>query len=228
MCGRYTLRDPERAVVIYLGRKRSKNPPPRFNIGPGREQLVVRASSGDPGNREAAWLTWGFVPSWSREERPKPIINARAETVASKPSFRDAFRRRRCLVPADGFYEWKRTGQMRQPFLFCLRDDHPFAFAGIWEEPRGETAAPANFCLLTTGPNALMESIHNRMPVILDEEGAGQWLEGEGEVRHLLRPFPAKRMTARPVSSFVNKIQNEGPECLAAPDDDDRGQLSLF
>lgn len=229
MCGRITLREPRRAIAAFLGREVPELPSPRFNIGPGQEELVIRASATEPGGRELNRLFWGFVPSWSREEKPPPIINARAETIATKPSFREAFRHRRCLVPADGFYEWKRRDRKRLPFLFTLTGDAPFALAAIWETwTHGDTRRDG-FCLLTTGPNSLMEPVHDRMPILLDEEGARRWLEAEptADLTDLLRPFPAERMTARPVSSFVNKIGHEGPQCIE-PFEDGEEQLSLF
>ena len=229
MCGRITLRHPNRAILAFLREATGEVPVPGFNLGPGTERLIVRRKNGNGSGREAVFLRWGFVPAWSREEKPAGIVNARAETVAEKPSFREAFRKRRCLVPADGFYEWRREEGRRQPFFFSLPEDRPFALAGIWEERRREDEVSQTFCLLTTEANELMAPIHDRMPAMLDEAAAEIWLGAESErnAAEVLRAFPSERMVVRPVSSFVNKIGNEGPDCLTPPEDS-REQLSLF
>ena len=147
------------------------------------------------------------------------MINARAETVAEKPAYRAAFRRRRCLVPADGFYEWQRTGKRKQPYFIRMRDDRPFALAGLWEAWEGPDHSSVESCtLLTTEPNELLRPIHNRMPVILPADDYGPWLDrevqGPEQIAPLLRPYPSEQMTADPVSIFVNSPANDGPKCI--------------
>ncbi len=148
------------------------------------------------------------------------LINARAEGIASKPAFQNAFRRRRCLVPADGFYEWQRQEGGKQPFYIHMQDDAPFAFAGLWEVWEGKDGTVLETCtVITTEPNELMRPIHNRMPVILDHADYAQWLDPQlndpEPLKALLRPFPTAKMTAYPVSRLVNSPSNDAPECLA-------------
>src|SRR5467141_3326751 len=145
---------------------------PRYNIAPSQDVqvIVTRATA-----REVALFRWGLIPSWSKE--PKGFINARAETLETKPSFRESFQRRRCLIPADGFYEWKRTGRARQAFFFQMSDEAPFAFAGIWDEWRKDGVSIVSCAIVTTGANELLEPIHDRMPVILPEESTELWLD---------------------------------------------------
>jgi putative SOS response-associated peptidase YedK len=173
----------------------------------------------EPGGRELASLVWGLLPSWSKEPSVG-FINARAESAASKPAFRTAFRRRRCLVPADGFFEWKRAGKQKQPFYFQVADGRPFAFAGLWERWHGEEGEVIESCaLLTTDANATVRPVHNRMPVILQPGEYNDWLDHEQQdaeaVQLLLRPYPAA-MTATPVGMYVNNARQQGPECIAA------------
>jgi putative SOS response-associated peptidase YedK len=155
------------------------------------------------------------------------MINARAETVEEKPAFRAAFKRRRCLLPADGFYEWRSTGKAKQPYYISLRDGGPFALAGLWESWTSPDGGVIESCtILTTEPNELMATLHNRMPVIVDEPDYGLWLGSGGDASkeelgvlpHLFRPFPAEAMTAYPVSKYVNSPMNEGAACIAPLD----------
>jgi putative SOS response-associated peptidase YedK len=164
---------------------------------------------------------WGLLPALGGDAaRGAPLINARAESAAVKPTFREAFRRRRCLIPADGFYEWKTEGRIRQPFVFRLRDARPFAFAALWEPPPSpDTAAPSDSCvILTTDPNDLLREIHDRMPVILRPDDYVQWLDpAQADARTLqplLRPYPADEMTGQRVGRRVNDARFDGPECL--------------
>lgn len=233
MCGRFTLRDPAKAYAAFLRRQLASLPPPRFNIGPGQRLSVIKAGEG--GAREAEELLWGFIPGWSKpEQKPAPIVNARAESVARKAAFRDAFRRRRCIVPADGFYEWRTVEGRKRPHFFRLRHDRPFALAALWEEWRPPGEQPLRtFCLVTTDANSLLGEIHDRMPVILDEAGAARWLEispGEPaeDLSPLLRPFPSEEMEGAPVSPWMNKVDHEGPRCLEPPADEEPEQLPLL
>jgi putative SOS response-associated peptidase YedK len=162
------------------------------------------------------------VPFWQKVFPPKPPINAKSETVSIKPTFRQAFQRRRCLIPADGFYEWREiVGENKQPMFIHLEGDGGFAFAGIWErwrDPQTNTAVDTA-AIITTTPNELMKSIHDRMPVILDPGDYARWLGREtpaDDVAAMLRPYPAERMTAHPVSTRVNKPANDGPDLIVA------------
>jgi putative SOS response-associated peptidase YedK len=215
-----------------LRREGASAPAERFNVAPGERLPVVFPAGKDREVREA---TWGLIPTWTAPGEPvRPLVNARAETVDAKPAFRDAFRERRCIVPADGFYEWKTTGGQKRPFFFRLREDRPFGFAAIWNETRGPDGVKfRTFCLLTTEPNALMEPIHDRMPVMLNEDRMFLWLDvGPDEagkiLRPLLWPYPAAEMEMFPVNPWVNRAGNEGPRCLEPWTGEEREQMSLF
>jgi putative SOS response-associated peptidase YedK len=217
MCGRFTLRAPASVVAEQFALFEVPPFAPRFNIAPSQPVPVVRLARG----RELVWLRWGLIPAWAKDPAiGNRLINARAETVAEKPAFRAALRRRRCLVAADGFYEWQRTGKRKQPYFIRLRDDRPFAFAGLWESWEAPDSSQIESCtLLTTEPNELMRPIHDRMPVILPADGYRVWLDPAMEkperLLPLFRPYPAEEMTAEPVSTFVNSPAHEGPECIA-------------
>ncbi len=213
MCGRFTQRaDAKRLAKAF---RVEEVPPvePRFNIAPSQEILAVR-DEGD--GRETAFFRWGLVPSWAKDASAGArLINARSETVEEKPSFRDAFRRRRCIIPADGFYEWRRAGGSKQPYYFRMRDESPFGFAGLWERWEGDGGRALNSCtILTTEANDVLRPVHDRMPVILHSEDYALWLEaGERErtvLRELLRPYPAEEMIGYPVSAIVNSPSNQG------------------
>jgi len=192
MCGLYSFRKSPEEVKAMFGYPEQPNFPPRDHVAPGQPIAIVR---GERDNRHFALVRWGFVPSWTREMKPgKPLINARSEMVYEKPSFRHAIRRRRCLIPADGFYEW--MGDVpgnKQPFHITRPDNDLFAFAGIWEHwtsPDGSELASA--AILTTEPNAMMAKIHTRMPVIIKPESFTKWLDHsrpDGRtVEKLMRP----------------------------------------
>jgi len=208
MCGRFTLKSPGRVKFDHVDRSNLPSLFPRYNIAPSQNVLAIVQRCAD---REAALLQWGLIPSWSKE--PKGFINARAETIEDKPSFSESFQRRRCLIPADGFYEWQRSGKVAQPYYFQMKDESPFAFAGIWDEWLGDGNSIASCAIITTRANELLASIHDRMPVILRPESQDQWLDDSEPVnlRSLLAPFPASEMTSHAVSYDVNypKIDNE-------------------
>jgi putative SOS response-associated peptidase YedK len=168
-----------------------------------------------------AWtlLRWGLIPSWARDKNiGAKLLNARAETVATQPSFRAAFKKRRCLLAADGFFEWAKVNKGKQPYYFTLKDEGPFAFAGLWEEWRGEGEPLRSCTILTTGANDVVRPVHERMPVILAPGDYARWLgpaaKPQEELLPLLRPLPAEALVARPVSTFVNSARNEGPRCV--------------
>ncbi len=188
-----------------------------FNIAPSQRMPIVRLDR--EGHRVASLVKWGLIPSWTKGKPKQQPINARAETVATSPMFRQAIERRRCLVPADGFYEWQGAKPPKQPFFIHMRDDASFAFAGLWERwQESDDAEPIEtFTIITTSPNELMASIHNRMPVILDQSDYERWLDRDEkavEVLDLLKPFPADRMEAWPVSSKVNTPRNDDPSLI--------------
>ena len=190
--------------------------PPRYNIAPGTPVLVVR--QGGRG-REAASLRWGLVPSWASDPAiGDRLANARSETAADKPAFREAFRSRRCLIPASGFYEWQKQGSGKAPFCVRPRDDHPLALAGLWDCSRARAGQPLETCtVLTTDANELLQPIHERMPVIISPSDFTTWLEPHAllsRVRQLLRPCPADRLTCYPVDRRVNDPRHDDLRCL--------------
>lgn len=214
MCGRFTLRASasEIAEFFELIRDLVDWDEPRFNIAPTQSILAVRASSG---GREPVRLRWGLIPAWAKDTKlAASLINARAETVAEKPSFRTAFRRRRCLIPVDGFYEWRREGKSKVPHWFSLRSQELFAFAGMWEKWQAPDGTAVETCAtLTTTPNDLMATIHDRMPVILKPSDYDVWLDPQVDdvnaLSSLLVPYPAEEMQAEQVSDVINNARNE-------------------
>lgn len=226
MCGRFTLHTDPRVLARLFGLDEDPYLEPRYNIAPTQPVAIVRLDR--QGQREWTHVHWGLIPSWSKDPSiGARMINARSETVGEKPSFRAAFRRRRCLVPADGFYEWQKLNGRKQPFYITLSDSGPFAFAGLWELWEGADGSILESCtLLTTEPNEKLAHIHNRMPVILHPEDHSLWLGDGTEVRpseqsylyHLLRPYESEAMKATPVSPYVNNARNEGPECIESID----------
>ena len=220
MCGRFTLRTAATDLAEILGVDERPNLAARYNIAPGQDVLVVRASPGDGGEREFATPRWGLAPSWAKDPAMGArMINARAETLAEKPSFREAFRRRRCLVAADGFYEWQKAPDgSRQPFHIRFDGDAPFAIAGLWETWRAPSGETLETCaLITTDANRTLEPIHHRMPAILPPEAYGVWLDGRssGDVLSaLLRPYPPGDLTAHAVGPRVNDARHDDAACL--------------
>lgn len=219
MCGRFSQSQPAAAIAQAF---QVAVPPltPRYNIAPTQSVATVLRTP-EQKDRQFKMLHWGLIPSWAKDPKMGArLINARAETVSEKPAFRTAFRQRRCLVLADGFYEWQQqeNKKQKQPFYFRLQDGRPFAFAGLWErweDANGEDIESCTF--LTTEANALMRPIHNRMPVILDPKEYDLWLDPEVKkpelLQPLLRPYPIEEMMAYPVSKAVNKPSNESAEC---------------
>jgi putative SOS response-associated peptidase YedK len=219
MCGRFTLTASPRILRESFPLFDEAELAPSFNIAPTQPVLAVRQLP-HAARPEFVRLRWGLIPPWA--EDPKVgyrMINARAETAASKPAFREPFRHSRCLIVADGFYEWKKTGAAKQPYYIRLNDGKPFAFAGLYAHwNKGEI--PIDSCtILTTAANELMRPLHDRMPVILDPAGFEKWLDPTqdkpDEVQSLLRPFPSAAMIAIPVGTYVNNARNQGPACIA-------------
>ena len=224
MCGRFTLRTTMPVLVEHFGLGQMPTLPPRYNIAPSQDVAVVRPCPQPPG-RALSTMRWGLIPAWAREPASGPrLINARSETAARKPSFRAAFRHRRCLIPADGFYEWQKRAGGKQPYHIRLLDQQPMAFAGLWEtwRPHDDVATrPVETCtILTTRANSLMQPIHDRMPVILTPEDYAAWLDPESHdpdlLGQLLVPFPDDRLQAVAVSGHVNRPGNDDPACLDA------------
>lgn len=219
MCGRFTMSTPSNVVADFFGLGDVPDLEPSYNIAPTQQVSIVRAD--ESGNaRVLASVRWGLVPAWARDlSIGARLINARAETVATKPSFRSALRRRRCLVIADGFFEWRKDGVKKQPVYVRMVDETPFAFAGLWERWISNDSTTVDSCtIITTEPNALLKPIHNRMPVILPPEAFSQWLNPDqvdlSKLTGLLKPCPADLMIAMSVGSYVNNARNNGPECV--------------
>ena len=223
MCGRFTLRSPANILVEQFRLATVPQLAPRFNIAPTQPVAVVRQPPGGQ-QRQLSLLRWGLIPAWAADPSHGPQwINARAESVAEKPAFRSAFKRRRCLVPADGYYEWQKIGPRKQPHYIRLRDGRPFAFAGLWEAWRGregQESPPLETCaIITTQSNELTRPIHDRMPVILDCEDYELWLDPQiqdpRQLQGFLRPYDSARMAADPVSTYVNSVRHDDPQCIA-------------
>ena len=221
MCGRFSQTQSAEAIAEVFQVAEVSLLTPRYNIAPTQSVGTVLQTS-QHNDRQFRLLHWGLIPSWAKDlKMGAKLINARAETVAEKPAFRSAFRQRRCLVLADGFYEWQQQEpkKPKQPFYFRLSNGQPFAFAGLWEHWENGNGEEIDSCtLLTTEPNELMKSIHNRMPVILDPKHYDLWLDPEVKkselLQPLLHPYPAEEMTAYPVSTAVNKPSNDTAECI--------------
>ena len=217
MCGRYNLITDAQALVEFFHVRNRLELKPRYNIAPSQEVPVVRQSGA---GRELALLRWGLIPPWAKDERfGCRTINARAETVAEKPAFRDAFRRRRCLIPATGFYEWRPSDGGKQPYNIRIGDGRLFAFAGLWERWRGEDDRTVESCtIIVTNANRAVRPLHDRMPVILHPDDYGIWLDpglrDASVLQPLLRPCPSNWITSYPVSRAVGNPANDGPECV--------------
>lgn len=207
MCGRYTLSARRLGLAEKALHGAFPELAPRYNIAPSQDVPIIRVSP--EGKYELVMVRWGLIPRWSREPKTEySTINARAETVATKPAYRDAFRRRRCLIPADGFYEWKREGTAKQPFHIRLKGGGDFAFSGLWERWYGDGQVIESCSIIVTDANDLMRPIHDRMPVILEASDYAFWLNPEqrdtGALAGLLKPYPADEMEAVAVSRRVN------------------------
>jgi putative SOS response-associated peptidase YedK len=219
MCGRFTLIMPGEAVAELFQLPEVPTLAPRYNIAPTQPVAAVRVSR-DSGQRELTHFHWGLIPRWAKDPSiGSRMINARSETAAEKPSFRAAIKYRRCLVPADGFYEWQKLNGKKQPVRVQASDGNLFAIAGLWEHWSSPDGSEIESCtLLTTSPNELLAQVHNRMPVLVAPENFDLWLDPAaqhaGEVQHLLKPYPADEMTFYPVSTHVNNPRNDDPRCI--------------
>ena len=219
MCGRYSLIVDASVLAGVFDLDPPRDLKPRFNIAPTQTVPIVRAGREVP--RELTGVRWGLVPSWAKDSKiGARMINARGETVAEKPSFRSAVKTRRCLIPADGFYEWVKTDGGKQPHYIHFADGRAFAFAGLWERWHKGEGKPLDTCtIITTRPNELIAPLHDRMPVILAPDNFAEWIQPvelrPGRLDVLLSPCPAEEMEAYPVSTHVNKPANNDLECVA-------------
>jgi putative SOS response-associated peptidase YedK len=219
MCGRFALSAPVDIFRRHFDVPEAESLPPRFNIAPGQQVAAVRA--GSDGN-ELAMLRWGLIPFWAKDVKiGYRLINARAETLEEKPSFRDSFKKYRCLIPADGFYEWKENPgrKTKQPYFIMMGSGGLFALAGLcstWQN-RMTGDVTESCAIITTEPNTLLAEIHNRMPVILHPDQYAPWLDsqtGTGMLKQMLKPYDAAGMISHPVSGLCNSPENDSPECI--------------
>jgi putative SOS response-associated peptidase YedK len=227
MCGRFAFYSPHEAVTRLFGVAVAADVEPRWNIAPTQYVAAVRA--GDGGRPALAMLYWGLVPSWAKERSiGARMINARGETLREKPSFRNAYKRRRCLILADGYYEWQRSGSVKQPHFISFTDREPFGMAGLWESWKdpGSGEPLESCCIVTTSPAASVAHVHDRMPVIIPAEARAEWLDAANadveRLDRLLVPWAAAGLVARPVSRRVNDARNQGAdlvEPLGSPQD---------
>jgi len=219
MCGRFSQTASTEVITQQFALDDLPLFKPRYNIAPSQPIAAIRIEP-DTTTRNLVMLRWGLVPSWAKDPKiGNQCINAKAETVAEKPSFRSAFKKRRCLILATGFYEWQAQGRTKQPMWIGLRSRRPFAFAGLWEHWKPAEGESLDTCtIITTEPNDLMAPIHNRMPVILAPASYDQWLDPTFQqaetLKALLRPFPSEELTAYPVSTLVNNPRHDAPQCL--------------
>ena len=226
MCGRFTLTWNLNELQGRFGFITEETAlEPKYNIAPTDPVLSVI----NDGQRQGETMRWGLIPFWAKDPKiGSRMINAAGETVATKPAFRNAFKKRRCLVLANGFYEWKKDGKLRTPIYLTLKSGEPMAFAGLWEiwkSPDGEYVRSCT--IVTTIPNTLIEPVHNRMPVILSEESEALWLDPLTEdpkvLEPLLIPAPPEIMGTQVVSDYVNSVRNQGPECIVPAEDSSEG-----
>jgi putative SOS response-associated peptidase YedK len=218
MCGRYTLKTSGEEIARQFELAEAPQLTPRYNIAPTQAVPVVRLRDEQ---KTLDMMRWGLIPSWAKDRSiGARMINARSETLAEKPAFRNAFRQRRCLIPADGFYEWLSQGKTKQPYHIHLVDKQVFGLAGLWEfwrSPDDETVLSCT--IITTEANTLMQPLHDRMPVIIPADRYSSWLDPQQPIEaisDLLQPFPVEQMRAYPVSSFVSNASNEGEQCIAS------------
>jgi putative SOS response-associated peptidase YedK len=214
MCGRFTLRTPLHVLMrqFNLSAQEEWQLPLRYNIAPTQDvAVIVETEAG----RKLEMMRWGLIPSWSKDPKSgPPLFNARSETAAEKPAFRSAMRHRRCLIPADGFYEWKKEGKQKLPFYIRRPDEQPLAFAGLWEQWHDTRSCT----ILTTSANELMKPLHDRMPVILSANDYDVWLDRElsdpDKLSYLFDPLPSDELTANPVSPVVNNARHDALDCI--------------
>jgi putative SOS response-associated peptidase YedK len=219
MCGRYRLSRRKQLIEEYFDSMSGEEDwSPRYNIAPTQFVPVIRQNPKEP-VRHLSVARWGLIPSWAKDaSAAAQMINARSETAGAKPAFRDALKYRRCLIPADGFYEWQRTGNAKQPYCFEVNEGELFAFAGIWDRWKNTNGNSLETCsILTTTPNTVTSAVHDRMPVILDPETYDLWLDPRMRDVHaaleLLKPYDARQMRSFPVSTRISHVANDDEAC---------------
>jgi putative SOS response-associated peptidase YedK len=219
MCGRYRLSRRKQIIEEYFDTSDWQDDwNPRYNIAPTQPVPVIRQHPKEPA-RQISLMKWGLIPHWAKDPSvAMSTINAKSETAATKPTFRDPLKFRRCLIPTDGFYEWKKTGTSKQPFCFEVHEGELFAFAGIWDGWKDSNGNWVKTCsILTTTPNAVTSAVHDRMPVILDSAHYDLWLDpgmqDVATISELLKPYDARVMRCYPVSTRINHVANDDPEC---------------
>jgi putative SOS response-associated peptidase YedK len=234
MCGRYRLSRRKQIIEEHFdGISGEEDWIPRYNIAPTQPVPIIRQHPREP-RRELSLVRWGLIPSWAKDmSGSAQMINARSETAAAKPAFRDALASRRCLVPADGFYEWRRAGKAKQPYCFEVKDGELFAFAGVWERWKDPSGQWIKSCsILTTTPNAVTSSVHDRMPVILDPSNYDLWLDpgmrNVDALSEMLKPYDARNMRSYPVSNRVNYVANDEETCSTPVEPSEPPQGLLF
>jgi putative SOS response-associated peptidase YedK len=220
MCGRFTLTASPQIIAEFFKLSEVPDITPRYNIAPTQSVATVIASS-QLLQRQFQFMRWGLIPSWAKDIKiGSKMINARSETVAEKPAFRSAIKHRRCLIVADGFYEWLPQGKHKQPYYFQMAQGAPFAFAGLWENWESPEAEKIVSCtIITTAANETVQPVHDRMPVILPDTAWEEWLDpavSAQQVLPLLKPYTAAAMTANAVSAIVNNPTKDSPECIQA------------
>lgn len=234
MCGRYRLSRSKQLVEEHFDTV-SDEPDwsSRYNIAPTQPVPVIRQNPKEP-RRELSLLRWGLIPSWAKDTSISPkMINARSETAATLPAFRDTLKFRRCIIPADGFYEWQKTGKAKQPYCFEVNDGKLFAFAGFWDRWKDPNGNWVNTCsILTTVPNTVTSPVHDRMPVILNPDAYDLWLDpgmrDMDAASELLKPYDARLMRRYPVSTRINNVVNDDEECSKPVTHDAQAQACLF
>jgi len=233
MCGRYRLSRRKQIVEAHFSSASGEEDcNPRYNIAPTQLVPVIRQNPKQP-IRESSLFRWGLIPSWMKDSSgAATMINARSETAGTKPAFRDALKSRRCLIPADGFYEWQRVGKTKQPYCFEVGNAQMFAFAGIWDRWKDPSGNLVKTCsILTTTPNAVTSAVHDRMPVILDPDSYDLWLDPGVQdaswASELLKPYDAQLMRCYPISTRINHVANDDEEC-SAPVELPQAEARLF
>lgn len=218
MCGRFAFQSTRKKIQEAFPLFEVPELPPRYNIAPTQPVAIARITE-EPPQKEVTFVQWGLVPSWVKDPKVgQRMINARAETVAQKPSFRAAYKNHRCLILADGFYEWQKVGKTKQPYFIHLKSDEPFAMAGLWEHWEGDGLVIESCAIITTEANPLVQPLHVRMPVILPAQHYDNWLDPNNQtasgLSDLLVPYPQEEMELYEVDSSVNNARNDEPICL--------------
>ncbi len=222
MCGRFALKNPKAIKAAFDVDELPEDLKPRYNIAPSQDIAIIRFS---PAGRKLSMALWGLIPSWAKEsDKSYSTINARAETVDSKPTFRGPFKHHRCLIPADGFYEWHEEGGIKQPHHISRKDGEPFAMAGLWDLWKGPHGDVLSCSIIVTSANAFMKPLHDRMPVILDPNDYERWLDPDNHdtasLKNLLAPAPEGLLTEWRVSRELNNPRHEGAGCAMPVDED--------